>query len=143
LLKTHIKGGIRLEKRKVFQVPEGGFTVQKTLEFVQLNGSFNAEIFIDKNNRTISASSILGAMSLLIPAREGTEFTVIVKGEEADGVLRQITCFIEERINPSSGLSLWDQEGVDNVNNALKDSQSRWTSVVQNVAKSYLTVKKS
>jgi catabolite repression HPr-like protein len=132
-----------LEKRKVFQVPKGGFTVQKTLEFVQLNGSFNAEIFIDKNNRTISASSILGAMSLLIPAREGTEFTVIVKGEEADGVLRQITRFIEERINPSSGLSLWDQEGVDNVNNALKDSQSRWTSVVQNVAKSYLTVKKS
>ncbi|MGM0901192.1 MAG: HPr family phosphocarrier protein [Bacillota bacterium] len=132
-----------MEKRRVFRIPEGGFTVQKTLEFVQLNGSFNADIIIEKNNRTISASSILGAMSLLIPARTGTEFIVIVKGQEAGEALEQITNFIEGQNNPSSALSLWDQEGVDNVNNALKDSQSRWTSVVQNVAKSYLTVKKS
>jgi catabolite repression HPr-like protein len=132
-----------LEKRKVFQVPKGGFTVQKTLEFVQLNGSLLADIFIEKNNRTISASSILGAMSLLIPARVGTEFIVIVNGKEIDNALEQITNFIEERIDQTSPLSLWEQEGVDHVNKALKDSQSRWTSVVQNVAKSYLTMKKS
>lgn len=132
-----------MKMSREFRIPEGGFTVQKTLEFVQLNGSFNAQIFIEKNNRTISASSILGAMSLLVPARTGTKFIVTVKGQEAGEALEQITNFIEEQKNPSSSLSLWDQEGVDNVNKALKDSQSLWTSVVQNVAKSYLTVKKS
>jgi phosphotransferase system HPr (HPr) family protein len=132
-----------MEMRRVFFVPKGGFTVQKTLEFVQLNGSFNADISIEKNNRIISASSILGTMSLLVPARTGTEFIVTVKGQEAGEAMEQITNFIEEQKNSSSALSLWDQEGVDNVNNALKDSQSRWTSVVQGVAKSYLTVKKS
>jgi catabolite repression HPr-like protein len=132
-----------LEKRKVFRVPEGGFTVQKTLEFVQLNGSLLADIFIEKNNRTISASSILGAMSLLIPARVGTEFIVIVNGKEIDNALEQITNYIEGHLDQTSPLNLWEQEGVDHVNKALKDSQSRWTSMVQNVAKSYLTMKKS
>jgi phosphotransferase system HPr (HPr) family protein len=124
-----------MEKKRVFNIPEGGFTVQKTLEFTQLNSSFEAEIYVKKNNKIINAKSILGAMSLLIPSKIGTEFTLIVKGKDAEYTIQKITNFIEKKIT-TSNLSLWNQEGIENVNTALKESHSRWTLAVQNVAKS-------
>ncbi|MDQ1005288.1 phosphotransferase system HPr (HPr) family protein [Neobacillus niacini] len=124
-----------MEKKRVFNIPEGGFTVQKTLEFTQLNSSFEAEIYVEKNNKIINAKSILGAMSLLIPSKIGTEFTLIVKGKDAEYTIQKITNFIEKKIT-TSNLSLWNQEGIENVNTALKESHSRWTLDVQNVAKS-------
>jgi catabolite repression HPr-like protein len=132
-----------MEKKRVFCIPEGGFNVQKVLEFAHLNSSFEAEVYVEKNNKIINAKSILGIMSLLIPSKIGTEFMIIVKGEDADYTIQQITNFIEKQITTTSNLSLWDQEGVEEVNTALQESQSRWTPVVQNVAKSYLTVKES
>ena len=132
-----------MEKKSLYSIPEGGFTVQRTLEFTQLCSSFTGEVFIEKNNKKINAKSILGTMSVLIPAKVGTEFTIIVKGEDAESTIQQLTYFIDKEKNTTSTLSLWDQEGIENVNTALKESQLRWTSVVQNVAKSYLTVKKT
>ncbi|SEM22071.1 phosphotransferase system HPr (HPr) family [Mesobacillus persicus] len=132
-----------MEKKRIFSVPEGGFTVQKTVEFVQLNSTFTSEVFIEKNKKIFNAKSILGLMSLLIPSKAGKKFTIIAKGEDAVETIKQITNFIEKQLPPTSNLSLWDQEGIENVNHALKDSQSRWTTTVHNIAKSYLTVKNS
>lgn len=134
-----------MEKKRVFYIPEGGFNVQKILEFAQLNSSFEGEVYVKKDNKMINAKSILGILSLFISLKMGEGFMVIVKGEDAEYTIQQITNFIEEQkqITAASKLSLWDQEGIENVNMALKESQSRWTSVVQNVAKSYLTNKES
>lgn len=129
-----------MEKKRVFSVPEGGFTVQKTVEFVQLNSTFTSEVFIEKNMKVFNAKSILGLMSLLIPSKAGKKFTIIATGEDAEESIQQIINFIEKQSPPTSDLSLWEQEGIENVNHALKDSQSQWTSAVRNIAKSYLTV---
>jgi len=130
-----------MEKTTMFCIPEGRFKVQKIVEFVHLNSSFDGEVYIRKNNRIINAKSILGTMGLLIPSKTGEEFMIIVKGGNADDDIQQITDFLEMETTTMSKLNLWDQEGIENVNIALNDSQSHWTPFVQSIAKAHLTMK--
>ena len=131
-----------MEKQSVFFIPDGGFSVQKVVEMTHFASLFEDEIFIKKNNIMMNAKSILGAMSMLVSAKKGAKFSIIVRGENSDKILQQIGSFINNQPVSDHDLSLWEQEGIDHVTQALIESKSCWNSAVQNVAKSYLTMKK-
>lgn len=132
-----------MEKKRMFFIPEGGFNVRETLELVYYNSSFEGEVFVKKDNKTNSAKCVLGTLSLLSTSKTGEEFMITVKGEDAENVIQQIAHFIEKKNTTPSNLNLWDEEGIEYVNKALKESNSSWTSEVHNIAKSYLTMNKS
>ncbi|MCM3670685.1 HPr family phosphocarrier protein [Mesobacillus maritimus] len=131
-----------MEKQSVFFIPDGGFSVQKVVEMTHFASLFEDEIFIKKNNIMMNAKSILGAMSMLVSEKKGAKFSIIVRGENSNKILQQIGSFINNLPVSDHDLSLWEQEGIDHVTQALIESKSCWNSAVQNVAKSYLTMKK-
>lgn len=95
-----------MQIKKSFCVREGKFSVQNILELIQLNSSFNCEVNVKKNDKTINAKSILGTMNLFIYLRSGEEFTIILNGEDAEHAEEQITELIEKHITVTSFLSL-------------------------------------
>lgn len=95
-----------MEIKKVFCIEEGRFNVQRILEFIKLNSSFKCEVYVNKNNKTINAKSILGTMNLFIYLKSGEQFTLLLKGEDAEYADKQITQFVQQQITLRSILSL-------------------------------------
>ncbi|MCE7792054.1 HPr family phosphocarrier protein [Salipaludibacillus sp. CUR1] len=87
-----------MEKKLMFCIPKGGFTVRESLEFVNFNSSFECEVSVVKNNRTINAKSILGTLSLLSTSKSGEELMIHLDGEDAEYASQQIARFIEKKI---------------------------------------------
>ncbi|MBU9720275.1 MULTISPECIES: HPr family phosphocarrier protein [Bacillaceae] len=93
-----------MEIQKSFCVREGNFNVQNILELIQLNSSFDCEVYVKKLDKLINAKSILGTMNLFIYLRSGEEFTMILNGEDAEYAEKQITKFFEKHMSVTSTL---------------------------------------
>ncbi|MBU9711196.1 HPr family phosphocarrier protein [Evansella tamaricis] len=94
-----------MEIKKHFYVHEGTFNVQNILELIQLNSSFDCEVNVKKNDKTINAKSILGTMNLFIYLRSGEEFTIILNGNDSEDANEQITQLLEKHVTVTPILS--------------------------------------
>jgi catabolite repression HPr-like protein len=56
--------------------------------FVQEANKFNAEIFVEKNEKKVNAKSIMGVMSLAISS--GTEIAISADGSDAELAVRAL-----------------------------------------------------
>ncbi|MGO4890030.1 HPr family phosphocarrier protein [Anaerobacillus sp. MEB173] len=125
-------------KSEVFYFPKG-FTVRKILEFVRLNSTFESEIYLLKNNGKYNAKSVLGIMGVFLTASIGDKFIVQATGNDANEAMAKIKEFTNHK-ESAMLLSMWDEEGIENVDKALATSKRRWTPEVRGIAKSYLTM---
>ncbi|MES9804549.1 HPr family phosphocarrier protein [Priestia megaterium] len=71
---------------------KAGLQARKASQFVQLASTFDSEIKVIKDEKTIEAKSIMGIMSIGI--REGDEITLSVKGEEEQKALITLENFL-------------------------------------------------
>ncbi|KIL40776.1 hypothetical protein SD70_11025 [Gordoniibacillus kamchatkensis] len=65
-------------------------TLEKMMQFVQLCNASKCDIMLSKGEKQVSGKGILGVVSFMLTLREGESVAVIVNGEDADNVLRQI-----------------------------------------------------
>lgn len=81
----------RMEKKIIVGL-KTGLQARKASQFVQLASTFDSEIKIIKDEKTIEAKSIMGIMSISI--REGDDITLSVKGEEEQKALITLGNFL-------------------------------------------------
>lgn len=67
---------------------EDGFHARPASELVKIANKYKSNVFIKRNNRTVSAKSILNLMSLAI--RCGETIGLIIDGEDEKVVLEEI-----------------------------------------------------
>ena len=77
-----------MKKEKVILQNETGLHARPAAELVKLANSFNCDVNITANGRTVSAKSILGIMSLGIKA--STEIEIECNGEEEENAINEI-----------------------------------------------------
>ena len=56
--------------------------------FVELTSKFDSSIYIETENKKISAKSIIGILSMKL--QDGDEITVLVSGEDEDKALKKL-----------------------------------------------------
>ncbi|HHU64284.1 MAG TPA: HPr family phosphocarrier protein [Clostridiales bacterium] len=69
-----------------------GLHARPAAEFVQMANKFNSEIWIEKDNKKVSAKSIMGVMSLGIST--GTQITLVAQGEDENDALKALVEFV-------------------------------------------------
>ena len=57
-------------------------------KIVQISGKYEAEVIVEYGDKTVSAKSILGLISLAVP--QGRDVKVICNGKDADKALNEI-----------------------------------------------------
>lgn len=72
-----------------------GLQARQAAMFVQEANRFAADIFLKKDDRQVNAKSIMGIMSLAIA--QGTEITLMAKGNDEEQALTSLAEFIEDR----------------------------------------------
>ncbi|WP_173915667.1 HPr family phosphocarrier protein [Halobacillus sp. Marseille-Q1614] len=71
-----------------------GLQARPAAQFVQLANRFNADVFIEKDNKRINAKSIMGLMSLAIG--HGEEVTLIADGNDEQTAIDELTKFVKK-----------------------------------------------
>jgi len=79
-------------EKKIIVGLKAGVQARQASQFVQLAPTFDSEIKVIKDEKTIEAKSIMGIMSIGI--REGDEITLIVKGEEKQKAMMTLENFL-------------------------------------------------
>lgn len=79
-------------EKKIIVGLKAGVQDRKASQFVQLASTFDSEIKVIKDGKTIEAKRIMGIMSIGI--REGEEITLIVKGVEEQKALITLENFL-------------------------------------------------
>ena len=79
-------------EKKIIVGLKAGLQARKASQFVQLASTFDSEIKVIKDGKTIEAKSIMGIMSIGI--REGDEITLSVQGEEGQEALMTLENFL-------------------------------------------------
>ena len=79
---------IKMKKEKVVLKNETGLHARPAGELAKLAGTFNCNININANGKTVSAKSILGIMSLGI--KTNTEIEIECDGEDEDKAMEEI-----------------------------------------------------
>lgn len=86
------KGEQSWMEKKIIVGLKAGMQARKSSQFVHLTSTFDSEIKVIKDGKTIEAKSIMGIMSIGI--REGDEITLSVKGEEEQKALITLENFL-------------------------------------------------
>ncbi|QZA32771.1 HPr family phosphocarrier protein [Hydrogenibacillus sp. N12] len=71
-----------------------GLQARPAAMFVQEANRFQAEIWLEKGDKRVSAKSIMGVMSLAIAP--GTEIVLKAEGPDADEALKRLSAFVAE-----------------------------------------------
>ncbi|OIJ09339.1 hypothetical protein BKP35_16855 [Anaerobacillus arseniciselenatis] len=82
-----------MEKMVVFQIPSVGLSLQRIIEFVQLNTLFQSEIYLIKNKQRFNAKSITSIVSVVFTSKKEEEFIISVKGQNAEKDINKIIDF--------------------------------------------------
>ncbi|WP_369901896.1 HPr family phosphocarrier protein [Bacillus manliponensis] len=80
-------------QKKVEVLLKNGLQARPAALFVQEANRFHADIFIEKEGKTVNAKSIMGIMSLAI----GTGCNLIIKaeGSDAEGALEALAAYVQ------------------------------------------------
>ena len=69
-------------ERKVKVVNRAGMHARPAAEFVKLAGSFQSEIWLEKDGLEVNGKSIMGV--LMLAAEQGSELRIAARGDDAD-----------------------------------------------------------
>ncbi|MCU5654950.1 HPr family phosphocarrier protein [Bacillus mycoides] len=72
---------------------KNGLQARPAALFVQEANRFHADIFIEKDGKTVNAKSIMGIMSLAIGT--GSMITITTEGSDAEEALEALTAYIQ------------------------------------------------
>ncbi|MFP3376944.1 HPr family phosphocarrier protein [Bacillus sp. SIMBA_069] len=72
---------------------KNGLQARPAALFVQEANRFHADIFIEKDGKTVNAKSIMGIMSLAIGT--GSMITITAEGSDAEEALEALAAYIQ------------------------------------------------
>ena len=75
---------------------KNGLQARPAALFVQEANRFHADIFIEKDGKTVNAKSIMGIMSLAIGT--GSMITITTEGSDAEEALEALAAYVQEAI---------------------------------------------
>ncbi|MFB9759066.1 HPr family phosphocarrier protein [Ectobacillus funiculus] len=82
-------------KKKIIVQLQHGLQARIAAEFVQKASSFESEIHVIKDGRSVVGKSVMGVMA--IAAREGEEITLIVNGRDEQKAVTALESFLSGR----------------------------------------------
>ncbi len=71
-----------------------GLHAQLAAKLVDVTTQFNSDIRLEYADQTVDAKSVLGLMSLAVPA--GENITVVAEGDDAEAVIQEIEKLLDE-----------------------------------------------
>jgi len=74
-----------------------GLHARAAAKFVKLASSFESEIELVRENRTVNGKSIMGIM--MLAASKGTDLVLQAKGNDADSALNALTELVNNRFD--------------------------------------------
>ncbi|MED4651502.1 MULTISPECIES: HPr family phosphocarrier protein [Bacillus] len=74
---------------------KNGLQARPAALFVQEANRFHADIFIEKDGKTVNAKSIMGIMSLAIGS--GSNVTIITEGADAEAALEALAAYVQNK----------------------------------------------
>ncbi|ABS23892.1 MULTISPECIES: HPr family phosphocarrier protein [Bacillus cereus group] len=80
-------------QKKVEVARKDGLQARPAALFVQEANRFHADIFIEKDDKTINAKSIMGVMSLAIGS--GSHITITAEGSDAEEALEALVAYVQ------------------------------------------------
>lgn len=81
-------------ERRVEVKLKSGLQARQAALFVQEANRFNADVFLEKDDKKVNAKSIMGVMSLAIA--KGTEVVLSGEGNDAEQAVTSLTALIEK-----------------------------------------------
>ena len=82
-----------IEKRVEVKL-KSGLQARQAALFVQEANRFNADVFLEKDDKKVNAKSIMGVMSLAIA--KGTEVVLSGEGNDAEQAVTSLAVLIEK-----------------------------------------------
>ncbi len=82
----------RIERRAEIVNPMG-FHARPAAEFVKLAGSFQADLWLEKDGVEVNAKSIMGV--LMLAAEVGTQLVIRAEGDDAEEALTALASLID------------------------------------------------
>lgn len=80
-------------QKQVEVLLKNGLQARPAALFVQEANRFHAEIFIEKDGKTVNAKSIMGIMSLAVGA--GSNLTIKAEGSDAEAALEALCAYVQ------------------------------------------------
>lgn len=74
-----------------------GLHARAAAKFVRLAGSFDSEIFVSRNDLTVSGQSIMGLM--MLSAQPGCDVHISASGPDADAALTALAALIDSKFD--------------------------------------------
>ena len=81
--------------RELMIVNQRGLHARASAKFVQVAGSFNADVRVEKDGVSVGGTSIMGLM--MLAASPGCSIRVSAKGDEAAEVIEALEALIADR----------------------------------------------
>ena len=81
--------------RELTIVNQRGLHARASAKFVQVAGSFNADVRVEKDGVSVGGTSIMGLM--MLAASPGCSIRVSAKGEQASEVIAALEALIADR----------------------------------------------
>lgn len=92
VVKEKIRGVVTVIKQNIVIDLPSGLQAKKAAEFVEKASSFDCNVFIFKDERTIEAKSIIGVMSAAI--RFGDEITLVTDGCDEQNAIKVLASYL-------------------------------------------------
>ncbi|MBM7580067.1 HPr family phosphocarrier protein [Jeotgalibacillus terrae] len=83
-----------MQQKEVTVKLKSGLQARPASIFVQEATKFQAEVFIEKNNKKVNAKSIMGLMSLALGT--GETFTLITEGNDEEAAMQTLAEYVEK-----------------------------------------------
>jgi len=84
-----------MDERNIEIINKLGLHARAAAKFVKLATSFECEIQLKRENKTINGKSIMGVM--MLAASKGTKVTLLVEGKDERQVADQLEAMIADR----------------------------------------------
>lgn len=88
-----LKGNGAVVQKQVKVSLKNGLQARPAALFVQEANRFHADIFIEKDGKTVNAKSIMGIMSLAIGT--GSMITITTEGSDAEEALEALAAYVQ------------------------------------------------
>ena len=89
-------------ERRVEVVNLDGFHARPAAEFVRLAGSFQSDIWLEKDGVEVNAKSIMGV--LMLAAEKGSQLMIRAEGDDADDALAALGDLIAKGFEEMHGV---------------------------------------
>ena len=74
-----------------------GLHARASAKFTQLAGTFQSEVWLERNGRRVNGKSIMGVM--MLAAGKGTVLDIQIEGDDEEAALAALTALIENRFH--------------------------------------------